>query len=60
MWFICVNKVFTWDYMQSRIWQGPSKCPLYKVNDESLIHVVVLTLKPTQFGRNCMEDLVIK
>jgi hypothetical protein len=41
MWLAINHRVPTWDFMQRRSWQGRGRCPLCKVCDEDISHILI-------------------
>jgi ribonuclease HI len=40
-WLCVKKKPLTWDVLQNRGWQGPSQCPLCKIETEDLNHLLI-------------------
>jgi hypothetical protein len=41
LWLALNNKLLTWDNCLRRGWCGPSRCPLCKENQETIIHIFI-------------------
>jgi len=39
--FVLSQRVPTWDFMQRRSWHGPGRCPLCKICDEDIGHMLI-------------------
>jgi ribonuclease HI len=41
IWMVVENKILTWQVLQGKGWQGPDRCPLCKVDNEDVDHLLV-------------------
>jgi hypothetical protein len=42
IWLALEGKILTWDSLQKRGWEGPGRCPLCKLDSETIFHLFKL------------------